>query len=115
MDEHHVGIAASADIERLTCTNGDHLHGNACGFGEDRQEMPEQARLLRGCSRRYGNGSLLGMSKGRGSKKACNNPTDQVAANGIHRYVSSQEGHQTTCMLPRTMRVQYAEAPEAVD
>jgi hypothetical protein len=40
------------------------------------------------------------MSKDRGSKKTHNNPTDQVAANGIHGGASSQKGHQSTCMLP---------------
>jgi hypothetical protein len=100
MDEHHVGVAASTNVEGLTCTDGNYLHANTSGFGEDRQEMPEQARLLRGCRRRYGDGTLLGMSKDRGSEKARNNPTDQVSANGIHGGVSSQEGLQTTCMLP---------------
>jgi hypothetical protein len=108
MDEHHVGIPPATNVERLTCTDCDHLDGNASGFGEDWQEMPEQARLLRGCRRRYGDGTLLGMSKDRGSEKTRNNPTYQMSANGIHSGVSSHEGHQATCMLPRIMRDQYA-------
>ena len=48
MHEHHVGVAAPADVERLAGAERHHAHRDAGVPREDRQDMAEQARLLGG-------------------------------------------------------------------
>ena len=51
VDEHHVGIAAATRIERLPSPLRDDLHVDAGLLLEHRQDVPEEARVLRRCRR----------------------------------------------------------------
>ena len=44
--EHDVGVAAARDVERLAGAERDDAHLDAGLLLEDRQDVPEQARLL---------------------------------------------------------------------
>ena len=49
--EHHVGVAAPAGVERLPGALRDHLHVDAGLRLEERQDVAEQAGVLRRCGR----------------------------------------------------------------
>lgn len=59
MDEHHVGIPAPSDIQRLAGADGNDLHADTLRLREQRQQMTEQPRLLRRGGRGHGDGAIL--------------------------------------------------------
>ena len=62
MHEHHVGIAAAAGVERLAGALRDDFHLDAGLLLEQRQNVPEQAGILRRGGRRHDNRFVLGRS-----------------------------------------------------
>ena len=59
VDEHHVGVAAPADVERLTGAERDDAHLDAGLLGEARQQVFEQPGLLGRGRRGNGDEALL--------------------------------------------------------
>src|SRR5215212_9038141 len=67
MHEHHIGVAAARGVERLAGTLGDDFHVDAGLLFEDRQQIPEQAGILR--RRGRGDHDGLFLSHGRRSER----------------------------------------------
>ncbi len=60
MDEHDIGVAAAAGVERLTSALRHHLHVDAGPGLEQRQDMAEEAGILRRGGRGDDDRPLLG-------------------------------------------------------
>jgi hypothetical protein len=82
MNEDNVGVSPQSDVECLAGADGDDLHSDSLGFRELRQQVGEQARLLRRRGRRDCNGTLLGLG---GAEPAQDYEDDGDVS---HRYVS---------------------------
>ena len=81
--EHHVGIAAPAGVERLTGALRDHLHVDA-GLGlEQRQDVAEQAGILRRGGRRHDDRFVLRERRGR-EYEAGGHRNQQTARKHVH-------------------------------
>ena len=64
MDEHHVGIAPPADVERLAGADRDDVDTDAGARREQRQEVAEKPGLLGRGRRGDGNRALLREGQG---------------------------------------------------
>jgi hypothetical protein len=59
MHEHHIGVAAPAGVERLTGALRQDLHVDSRFRLEQRQDVAEQAGILRRCGGRHHDGLVL--------------------------------------------------------
>ena len=64
MHEHHVGVAATAHVQCLPCSQRHNAHLSAGFFLEYRQQVFEQSRLFGGCSGCHGDEWLLRPGQG---------------------------------------------------
>ena len=84
MDEHHVGIAAPAGVERLAGALRHHLHVDAGLRLEQRQDVAEQAGIL-GRGRRGDDDRLVLRQAGTAASSASGGDNGEHLANGHHR------------------------------
>jgi hypothetical protein len=78
--QDHVGIAAPADVERLSGADRDDAHFDPGRGGEDRQQVTEQPRLFRGGGR--GDGDEAGDRGGERYTQG-NSPFMNAAASAV--------------------------------
>ena len=81
--EHHVGVAAARDVERLAGAERDHAHLDAGLLLEDRQQVLEQARLLGRRGRRDGDELVLRARRAAPARSAARAPAARNARRPI--------------------------------
>jgi hypothetical protein len=77
MHEHHIGVAAARGVERLAGALGDDFHVDPGLLLEDRQQIAEQAGILR--RRGRGDHDGLFLSHNRRSKRNGGDGNEQTA------------------------------------
>src|SRR5690606_25377725 len=89
VDEHHVGVAAAAGVERLAGALGDHAHVDAGLLFEDRQEVLEEPRLLGGGGGGHRDELVLRQHRGGAKQQADQNARRHAHGNSPLRNASA--------------------------
>jgi hypothetical protein len=73
MNEDYIGIAPPTDIRCLAGAHRDDLHPDTLSLRELRKQIAEQSRLLGGCCRGHGDGTLLSLNANKRTEEGENN------------------------------------------